>query len=61
VFADLPEGARKRWVNIKHDLDYLISLAFADGIASGETSGEQFHYRRWLYGDRKAFVSVQGL
>jgi hypothetical protein len=61
VFAELGEGAKKRWVNIKHDLDYLISLAFADGIASGETAGEQFHYRRWMYGDSKTFISVQSL
>jgi hypothetical protein len=61
VFAKLPDKARKRWINIKHDLDYLISLALADGIASGETSGEQFHYRRWMYGDTKRFISVRSL
>ena len=43
----------KRLANAKHDLDYLVSLAFADGIASCETKGEMSYYRRWMYGDAK--------
>ncbi len=38
-------------VNTKHDLDYLVSLPFADAIASRETSGEMSYYRRWMFGD----------
>jgi hypothetical protein len=60
-FSKLAEPAKKRWINIKHDLDYLISLAFADGIASAETAGEQFHFRRWMYGNSKDFISLQSL
>ena len=41
----------KRFNNIKHDLDYLILLAFADSIASCEIKGELFYYRRWMFGD----------
>ena len=43
----------KKFKNAKHDLDYLISLAFADGIASCETKGEMSYYRKWIYGDTK--------
>ena len=41
----------KSLTNTKHDLDYLISLAFADAIASRETTGEMSYYRRWMFGD----------
>ena len=43
----------KKFKNAKHDLDYLISLAFADGIASCETGGEMSYWRKWMYGDTK--------
>ncbi len=43
--------SNKKLANIKHDLDYLVLLAFADAIASRETKGEQFYYRRWMFGD----------
>ena len=41
----------KSLANTKHDLDYLISLAFADAIASCEITGEMSYYRRWMFGD----------
>ena len=43
----------KKLTNTKHDLDYLISLAFADAIASCETTGAMSYYRKWMYGDAK--------
>lgn len=43
----------EKFKNAKHDLDYLISLAFADGIASFETKSEMSYYRKWMYGDTK--------
>ena len=56
-FEDLSDKAKKRWINIKHDLEYLVSLAFADAIASGETQGEQSYYRRWMFGDTKPLIT----
>ena len=57
VFCDCRhEGEQtfgKKIINAKHDLDYLISLAFADGIASCETKGEMSYYWKWMYGDTK--------
>ena len=41
----------KGLVNTKHDINYLVSLAFADAIASCETRGEMSYYRRWMFGD----------
>jgi len=52
TFGKLSKGHRKRLINVKHDLDYLVLLAFADAIASCETKGELFYYRRWMFGDR---------
>ena len=52
AFGKLSKGHRKRLINVKHDLDYLVLLAFADAIASCETKGELFYYRRWMFGDR---------
>ena len=52
AFGKLSKGHRKRLINVKHDLEYLILLAFADAIASRETKGELFYYRRWMFGDR---------
>ena len=52
AFRKLSKGHRKRLINAKHDLDYLVLLAFADAIASRETKGELFYYRRWMFGDR---------
>ena len=42
----------KKFINAKHDLDYLISLAFADGIASFEKK-EMYYFWKWMYGDTK--------
>ena len=51
TFSRLSKRLRKRLNNVKHDLDYLTLLAFADVIASRETKGELFYYRRWMFGD----------
>ena len=51
AFRKISEKYKKRLYNIKHDLDYLTLLAFADAIASRETKGEQYYYRRWMFGD----------
>lgn len=51
TFRKLSKGHRKRLINIRHDLDYLILLAFADAIASREAKRELFYYRRWMFGD----------
>ena len=51
AFRKISERYKKRLYNIKHDLDYLTLLAFADAIASRETKGEQYYYRRWMFGD----------
>lgn len=51
AFDKIAEKGLKRLNNLKHDLDYLVSLAFADAIASRETTGEMSYYRRWMFGD----------
>ena len=51
TFKKVSKKFEKRLINTKHDLDYLILLAFADAIASGETRGEMSYYRRWMFGD----------
>ena len=51
AFREIFEKRKKRLNNIIRDLDYLILLAFADAIASRETKGELFYYRRWMFGD----------
>ena len=43
----------KKLINTKHDLDYLISLAFSDAIASCETTGAMSYYRKWIFRDAK--------
>ncbi len=57
-FESLGREALKRWVNRKHDLDYLISLAYADAIATNETTGEMAHYCRWMYGSTRRCIAV---
>ena len=52
TFRKLSKGHKKRLINVKHDLDYLILLGFADAIASRKTKEELFYYRRWMFGDR---------
>ena len=51
AFREISKKRKERLNNIIHDLDYLILLAFADAIASRETKGELFYYRRWMFGD----------
>ena len=52
TFRKPSEKQKERLYNKIYDLDYLILLAFADAIASRETKGELFYYRRWMFGDR---------
>lgn len=56
-FEDLLPEAQHRWINRKHDLDYLISLSRADGLATNETTGEMYHFCLWMYGETKALIS----
>ena len=43
----------KKLTNTKHDLDYLLSLAFSDALASCETTGAMSYYSKWMYDDEK--------
>lgn len=56
-FEDLGENARHRWINRKHDLDYLIALSRADAIATAETNGEMLHFCRWMFGNSKTVIT----
>ena len=47
--------SKKKLINTKHDLDYLVSLAFADAIASKEKK-EMFYFRQWMFGDTKPLI-----
>lgn len=47
--------SRKKLINTKHDLDYLISLAFADAIASKDKK-EMSDFRQWMFGDTKPLI-----
>lgn len=42
-------------MNTKHDLDYLMSLAFADAIASKDKK-EMSYFRQWMFGDKKPLI-----
>ena len=53
TFKEISEKFKKRLINTQHDLDYLVSLAFADAIASRETTGAMSYYRKWMFGDAK--------
>ena len=53
TFKEISEKFKKRLINTQHDLDYLVSLAFADAIASCETTGAMSYYRKWMFGDAK--------
>ena len=46
---------REKIINTKHDLDYLISLAFADAIASKDKK-EMSDFRQWMFGDTKPLI-----
>jgi len=56
-FNKLPASTQKKWINRKHDLDYVISLAFADALATNETAGELSRYAKWMYGTSKQLIS----
>ena len=51
AFKEISKKTEKALINTGYDLQYLISLAFADAIASCETKGEMSYYRRWMFGD----------
>ena len=53
TFKKISEKFKKRLINTQHDLDYLVSLAFADAIASCETTGAMSYYSKWMYDDEK--------
>ncbi len=53
TFKEISEKFKKCLINTQHDLDYLVSLAFADAIASRETTGAMSYYRKWMFGDSK--------
>ncbi|MCK6469037.1 MAG: hypothetical protein L6Q53_12690 [Candidatus Brocadia sinica] len=55
-FSKLPTLTQKKWINRKHDLDYVVSLAFADAIATNESKGELSRYVRWMYGSSKKLI-----
>ena len=46
---------RESLMNTKHDLDYLMSLAFADAIASKDKK-EMSYFRQWMFGDTKPLI-----
>ena len=50
----------ERLLNRKHDGDYLVSLRFADAIASNETN-EMQALTSWMYGKYRAFISSTDL
>ncbi|MFQ5687360.1 MAG: hypothetical protein ACE5GV_11955 [Candidatus Scalindua sp.] len=39
--------------------DYVISLAFADALATNETKGELSRYVDWMYGTSKKVISFR--
>ena len=47
--------SKEKLINTKHDLDYLVSLAFADAIASKEKK-EMSYFRQWMFGDKKPLI-----
>ncbi len=47
--------SREKLINTKHDLDYLMSLAFEDAIASKEKK-EMSDFRQWMFGDTKPLI-----
>ena len=49
------EVPREHLLNTKHDLDYLVSLAFADAIASTDKK-EMSYFRQWMFGDAKPLI-----
>ena len=51
----ISERFKERLVNTSYDLDYLISLAFADAIASHDKR-EMSDYRQWMFGDTKPLI-----
>lgn len=47
--------------NTKTDTDYLECLAFADALATNETSGDLEKLFRWMYGSTKKFITIEKL
>ena len=52
---NIHEASTENLMNTKHDLDYLISLAFADAIASKDKK-EMSDFRQWMFGDTKPLI-----
>ena len=52
---NIHEASRESLMNTKHDLDYLMSLAFADAIASKDKK-EMSYFRQWMFGDTKPLI-----
>ena len=52
---NISKDTEKRLINTGHDLDYLVSLAFADVIASHDKR-EMSDYRQWMFGDAKPLI-----
>lgn len=52
---NIHQASREKLINTKHDLDYLISLAFADAIASKDKK-EMSDFRQWMFGDTKPLI-----
>ena len=52
---NIHKTSKEKLINTKHDLDYLISLAFADAIASKDKR-EMFYFRQWMFGDTKPLI-----
>lgn len=51
----ISECFKEHLVNTSYDLDYLISLAFADAIASHDKR-EMSDFRQWMFGDTKPLI-----
>ena len=51
----ISECFKERLVNTSYDLDYLVSLAFADVIASHDKR-EMSDFRQWMFGDTKPLI-----
>jgi hypothetical protein len=53
-----------KWKDIENtttDTDYLESLAFADALATNETSGDMERLFRWIFGSERTFVTIEKL
>ena len=56
---NISEDLEEHLINTGYDLDYLVSLAFADAIASHDKR-EMSDYRQWMFGDTKPLIDSYG-